>query len=154
LANMWIQLGGASWIPWVFLATSRALASRRAAHAVLAGGAMALQLFAGSPDMTLLTVGAVAAWSLWSVRPRARGAPPELRSLATAAAAGLFTLVLSAALWLPALDLTRHSARWSLDRAGRTVWSVHPLGLAEIFSPVPLTDLPIGTALRGSLYDG
>src|SRR6185436_13013650 len=104
LANMWIQLGGASWIPWVFLATSRALATRRAAHAVLAGGAMALQLFAGSPDMTLLTVGTVAAWSLWSVRPRARGAPPELGGLATTAAAGLFTLALSAGLWLPALD--------------------------------------------------
>lgn len=154
LANMWIQLGGASWIPWVFLATSRALASRRAAHAVIAGGAMAMQLLAGSPDMTLLTVGAVAVWALWSARPRARGAAPELRGLATAAAAGLFTLLLSAALWLPALDLTRTSARYRLDSAGRTVWSVHPLGLGEILSPVPLSDLPIGTALRGSLYDG
>ena len=154
LANMWIQLGGASWIPWVFLATSHALASRRAIHVVLWGGAVALQLFAGSPDMSLMTVGAVAAWTLWAVRPRTRGGPPDVGALVTAAVAGAFALVLSAALWLPALDLTRRSARWSLESAPRGVWSVHPLGLAEVFSPVPLTDLPISAALRGWLYDG
>jgi hypothetical protein len=154
LANMWIQLGGASWIPWVFLATSHVLASGRAIHIVLWGGAVALQLFAGSPDMSLMTLGAVAAWTLWSVRPRTPGGPPDVRGVVKAATAGAFALVLSSALWLPALDLTRRSARWSLESAPRGVWSVHPLGLAEIFAPVPLTDLPIDAALRERLYDG
>ena len=149
-----IQLGGASWIPWVWLAADRALESRAAAHAVLCGAGIALQLFAGSPDMSLLTVAGVAAWMLWPLRPRRRGAPFQLGGLPTAVTAGAFALALGAALWLPALDLTRNSARWSLESAHRAVWSVHPFGLAEIFSPVPLTDLPIGAALRGWLYDG
>jgi hypothetical protein len=154
LGNMWIQLGGASWIPWVWLAADRALETRAAVHAVVWGGAVALQLFAGSPDMSLLTVAALAAWTLWSVRPRTQGERLEWGGLATAAMATAFAIALSAALWLPALDLTRKSARWSLDSAHRAVWSVHPFGLAEAFSPVPLTDLPIGAALRGWLYDG
>src|SRR5207247_5447301 len=36
----------------------------------------------------------------------------------------------------------------------RTVWSVHPLGLAEAVSPVPLTDLPVSARVRATLYDG
>jgi hypothetical protein len=154
LANMWIQLGGASWIPWVLLAASHALGSRRARPAALLGGTIALQLFAGSPDMSLLTVGVVAAWTLWSLRPRTPGGPPDLRALAVSVAAGFFALALSAALWLPALALTRQGERWSLESASRAVWSVHPAGLAETVAPVPFTDLPIGTALRERLYDG
>ena len=154
LGNMWIQIAGAAWTPWALLAADHALASRRAIHAVLWGGAIALQVFAGSPDMSLMTVAAAAAWTLWSVRPRTRGAPPDLRPLATAVAAGAFALALSAALWLPALEMTQRSARWSMESANRAVWSVHPLGLAEVFSPVPLTDLPLGTAWRRWLYDG
>lgn len=154
LANMWIQLGGASWIPWVLLATSHALASRRAIHLVLWGGALSLQMFAGSPDMSLMTAGAVAAWTLGAARPRARGGSFDVGALAMAVGAAAFALVLSSALWLPALELTRRSARWSLESAPRGIWSIHPLGLPEVFSPVPLTDLPIGAALRGWLYDG
>jgi hypothetical protein len=151
---MWIQMGGASWIPWVLLAAGRALVSRGAIAAVLWGAAVALQLFAGSPDMTAMTAAAAAAWTLAKVRPRNEGDPPQLRALVAAAIACAFALALSAALWLPALDLTRRTARWSMESAQRAVWSVHPLGLAEVFSPVPLTDLPIHTALRGRLYDG
>lgn len=154
LANMWIQLGGASFIPWVFLAASHALTSRRPRQAVLWGGTVALQLLAGSPDMSLLTVGAVAAWTLWRVRPRAGAGPAEVRIAGVAVAAGLFAAALSAGLWLPAIDMTRHAARWGLDSAERTVWSVDPIGLAEIFSPLPLTDLPIDAGLRRRLYDG
>jgi hypothetical protein len=154
LANMWIQLAGASWVPWVLLAARRALASGRPVDAVIWGAAVAVQLFAGSPDMSLMTVGACAAWTLWSIRPRARGGLPEVRGLATAAVAGLFALALSAGLWLPALDLTRQSARSNMESAARGAWSVHPLGLAEAFSPVPVTDLPIATPLRVRLYDG
>lgn len=154
LANMWIQMGGASWTPWVLLAAGHALASRRAVSAVLWGAAAAMQLFAGSPDMSLLTAAAAAAWTLASIRPRSAGGPPELRVLAAAAIACAFAAALSAALWLPALDLTRRAARWSMESAQRAVWSVHPLGLTEILSPVPLTDLPIHAALRGTLYDG
>ena len=153
LANMWIQLGGASWIPWVLLGASHALESGRAGPALLWGGAAALQLFAGSPDMSVFTAGACAAWTLWALRPRARGLAPA-RVLAAAAIACAFAVALSAALWLPALELTRHSGRWSLENAARAVWSVDPRGLAEVLSPVPLTDLPISAALRGRLYDG
>jgi hypothetical protein len=154
LGNMWIQLAGASWVPWVLLATEHALAARCPTPALLWGGSVALQLFAGSPDMSLMTLAAVGARTLWSFRPRAGRPGLDLRSLAVVAGAGAFALLLSAGLWLPALDLTRHTARWTLDSAHRTVWSVHPLGLAEIFSPVPLTDLPVDARVRGTLYDG
>jgi hypothetical protein len=154
LANMWIQMGGASWIPWVLLAAGRALESRRAVPAVLWGAAGAMQLFAGSPDMSVMTAAAAAAWTLASIRPGSSAGAPDLRVLAAAAVACAFAAALSAALWLPALELTRGSARWSMESAQRAVWSVHPLGLAEVFSPVPLTDLPIHASLRGALYDG
>jgi hypothetical protein len=153
LANMWIQLGGASWVPWVLLAASHALESGRAVPTLLWGAAAALQLFAGSPDMSVLTAGACAAWTVWSLRPRPGGLPP-IRVLATSAVAGAFAVALSAALWLPALDLTRQSERWTLDSVSRAVWSVHPAGLSEILSAVPLTDLPINAAVRRRLYDG
>jgi membrane protein YfhO len=154
LANMWIQMAGASWIPWVLLAAGRALASRRTGPAVLWGAAVAMQLFAGSPDMSIMTAAASAAWALASIRPIEKGGPPQLRVLAAAAVACAFAVALSAALWLPALELTRHAARWSMESAQRAVWSVDPLGLAEVLSPVPLTDLPISAGLRNRLYDG
>jgi len=154
LANMWIQMAGASWIPWVLLAGGRALASRRALPAVLWGAAVAVQLFAGSPDMSVMTAAAAAAWTLASIRPRGSTGGPDVRVLITAAIAGAFAAALSAALWLPALELTRGSARWTMESAQRAVWSVDFLGLAEVFSPVPLTDLPIDAGLRSRLYDG
>lgn len=154
LANMWIQLCGASWIPWVLLAAGHALGSGRALPAALWGAAVTLQLFAGSPDMSLLTAAAAAAWTLASIRPGRGGGAPGIPALGAAAIACAFALALSAALWLPALELTRRSARWSMESAQRAVWSVHPLGLAEVFSPVPITDLPIPAVLRGRLYDG
>lgn len=152
LGNMWIQLAGASWAPWVLLAAEHALASPGALTAVLWGGAVALQLFAGSPDMSVMTVAAAGARAAWSLRPRA-GRWPDPRDVLWVAATAAFALTLSAGLWLPALDLTRQAARWSLDSA-RAVWSVHPLGLAETLSPVPLTDLPLDAGARGVLYDG
>jgi hypothetical protein len=152
LGNIWIQLAGASWAPWVLLAAEHALASRAAVPTLLWGGAVALQLFAGSPDMSLMTVAAAGARAAWWFRPRA-GRWPDPRDVMVLAAAAAFAVVLSAGLWLPALDLTRQTARWSLDST-RAVWSVHPLGLAEMVSPVPLTDLPLHAGARGMLYDG
>ena len=154
LGNMWIQLAGASWVPWVLLATEHALAARRPLPALLWGGSVALQLFAGSPDMSLMTLAAVGGRTLWSFRPRAGRGGLDPRSLAVVAGAAAFALLLSAGLWLPALDLTLRAARWTLDSAHRTVWSVHPLGLAEAVSPVPLTDLPVSARVRATLYDG
>ena len=152
LGNMWIQMAGASWVPWVLLAGEHALASRAAVPMLLWGGAVALQLLAGSPDMSVMTVAAAAARAAWWLWPRA-GRWPDPRDVVRVAAAAAFAVLLSAGLWLPALDLTRQAARWSLGST-RAVWSVHPLGLAEIVSPVPLTDLPLNAGARGILYDG
>lgn len=154
LGNMRNQLAGASWIPLIFLAADRALTSPNVTGALLWGSAMAMQLLAGSPDMSVMTAMAVGARTLWSLRSSVHAARPARRVVAVSAVAGAFGLALSAGLWLPALDLTRRSARWHLESGQRTAGSVDPLGLAEVFSPVPLTDLPINAGLRERLYDG
>jgi hypothetical protein len=154
LGNMRNQLAGASWIPWILLAADRALTSPDVTGALLWGSAMAMQLLAGSPDMSVMTAMAVGARTLWSLRPSVHAARPARRVIAVSAVAGAFGLALSAGLWLPALDVARRSARWHLGSGQRTIGSVDPLGLAEVFSPVPLTDLPINAGLRERLYDG
>ena len=87
LVSMWHHLAAAAWLPWVALAFERAQRgpSRRAVS--LAAAALALQVLAGSPEITVLTAMVVLARSAPAWRPPGRA--QRLGGLAAAAALGL-----------------------------------------------------------------
>src|SRR3990172_12396565 len=64
LADLWHHFAGAAWIPWVFLAAERALARRTVGRALAWGAVLGAQLLAGSADMALLTILALASYVL------------------------------------------------------------------------------------------
>jgi hypothetical protein len=147
LANLWTHAAGAAWLPWVALA---ALGVRREAglrSALALGASLALQLFAGSPEM--LMAGFAAALAVAGPGP---GAPGRglLRALALA---GLVALGLGAAQWLPTLELLPGTGRLALPGQLRTAWSTPPLRLAEFLLAVPLSRLPLPPSLAAQVAD-
>jgi hypothetical protein len=62
-------------------------------------------------------------------------------------------LGLSAALWLPALEILSHSARRGLPHAIRTYWSVHPLGMLETLFPGLWSGLPLSPEMSARLFE-
>ncbi len=136
---------GATWIPWVLLAADVAVESRRISHVLLWGAAVAGQILAGSADVCAMTALLTGAYVL-------RRAPWH-RALALAALAWGFGLALSAAQWLPTLDVASRSVRADLPSYTRTYWSVHPLQMAQALLPVFPQSLPLQTPLRELLYE-
>jgi hypothetical protein len=152
LVDVWHHLAGAALLPWVCLAAERALSSGRLLHAVVWGLVLGLSVVAGSPDYTLLSGIVVAVWTLVHFAPDG-----EVRRLRIAILAGVALVValgVSAAQWLPSLAVAADSARWALDPALRMPASLSVVGLLELVSAVPWTELPIAPALRGPLYGG
>ncbi len=155
LVNVWHHLAGASWIPWVFLAAENALASPSLRGAVLWGGALGMQLLAGSPDMSAFTGAAVVAFTLARLEWRRPLGATNRPRLAAAILALLFALGLSAAQLLPTLEATGRSMRWNIDPALRgKIGALHPLGaFAKLVSPIPLGDLPLDPVKGHALLD-
>jgi hypothetical protein len=155
LVNAWNHLAGVAWVPWVLAAAERTLRRPSPARAAAWAATLALQLFAGSPDFSAFTLG------LCGVRvavalaaPRVAAPAPRRRVALWALTAAALGGGLAAVQWLPALEASSRSLRTDLPAAYRVGWSVHPVGLAEILSPVPWTDLPLRDAARAVLYGG
>ena len=154
LVSLWHHLAGAAWIPWVLLTFEAAALLPSAGRAVRAGGVLALQILAGSADMCAMT----GVMALIVIGPRFDWAKPSSREnrhrLAATLVAILLGLGLSAAQWLPSLAVARESARWNLDQAVRTYWSVHPALLAQTVLPVFVEELPLTKETRTALFEG
>jgi Bacterial membrane protein YfhO len=147
----WPDFASAAWLPWVLLAAVRAVAEPTRARVLTFAVALALQGSAGSVEVTALTL--VVAFG-WTAVTSGRGTP-ALTSLARAwGQAGALAVALTAALWLPALDLLRHSARSELAHSP-TPWVVHPARWLELLAPLPPllpTEVPslyLGATLGG-----
>jgi hypothetical protein len=153
LVDLWHHFASAAWIPAVFLAAERAVATRRARDALLLGVAIGLQVLAGSADVCAMTLAALAAWvGLVHVDAgRWREALPLAKGGALAL---LVAAALSAGLWLGALDLASRSARRGLADAMRTYWSVHPVALLETLAVGIPGRLPLSPAWRTALFEG
>jgi hypothetical protein len=151
LVYVFNMLCASALLPWVLLATERALDAPGIARSTAWGAALAVQLFAGSPDLALLTGLACAALVV-----RRLVAPAEASRRALALTAGLafaISAALGAVQWVPALELARASARWGSGAAGGSYWSLHPLSLIEGLVPVALWRLPLTEGWREALFE-
>jgi hypothetical protein len=153
LVSVWNHLSGAAWIPWALLAADAALASSGVGHALLWGVALAAPLLAGSPDLFVMIVLCGTLWALLRLERPLRRAPGNRRIARSWLIALLFALGLAAGQWIPSFELARESARWSSAVGARTAWSLHPLGLLEVWLPFRFADLPLLPALMSSLLE-
>ena len=148
LVSLWNHLAGFAWLPWVLITEELALRSGQRRHALLWGASMAAQVFAGSPDALVMTQVLALGWLLRELRR------PRIRSgLVSGAWAWGFALALSAAQWLPTLDLIRESVRRSLPADERMFWSLHPLGLIQVALPVFLGEIPLAPGWKALLTE-
>jgi uncharacterized membrane protein YczE len=153
--DLWHHFTGATWIPWVVLAADAAFEAPGVRGVLLWGAAMAAQILSGSADMTALTLVTVATCVLLRrIRWERQALAANGRLMGVAAASGALALGLSAALWLPALELVSRSARSSLPEAIRTYWSVHPMTLFECLTPSLWAALPLNEGMRQALFEG
>jgi hypothetical protein len=151
--NLWNHLAAAAWLPWVFLAAERALASPSVRAGAALGFALGLQLLAGSPDLSAFTGLGIAAYAVARARaPEARAAL-RLRVVVFLVAAVLATGLAAGMLW-PALEAARRGARWDLDPARRHTGSLHPLALPlKLLSPAIPAELPLASAAAAPMFD-
>jgi hypothetical protein len=141
---------GASWIPWTLLAVESVLRDPGGRAVAALAASLAAQLFAGSGDMVVMTALAAAIRVAWA-RPGLRGRRGLV--LGGLAAGGFLGAALSAAQWMPTLELVRHSSRAAMSTEANLYWSLHPASLVELFVPQALADLPLTDGWRAALYE-
>jgi hypothetical protein len=100
--------------------------------------------------MTLaLATGWVVVRGLGGRRPRRRA----LRVARTLLAAALLAALVTAVLWLPALELLRRSPRQELPADVRTAWSLPPAGLWRLITPLDPARVTFEPETWKQLYD-
>jgi len=135
-------------MPVVLACADRVLTEPGRRPVALLALALALQVFAGSPDYTAVTALVMGALTIGRlVAPGSRAA--RLARLVAACALGL---LLSAVQWLPTLELARGSARWT--SAALAPWTLHPLRLLELGLPIRWFELPLSPSLAAALFEG
>ena len=151
LVSLWHHFASTAWMPWVLLSADRATTTGRRADSAACGLIMALQILGGSADVAAMTgMIALAAAGHGAWRSPTGSARRVVTSLATAFGVALGV---SAALWLPALEVAVRSARWEFSLDARTFWSAHPLGLLELLLPGLWTTAPLSPSLKAILFE-
>jgi len=153
MVDLWHHFAGASLMPWVILACDRALAGGRR-DAVRFGLTLALQILAGSADLVAMTLLLAAALGARRHLRLSWPPSPETRAMLRRGAGGVLLAVgLSAALWMPALDIVSRAARAELPAGVRTYWSLHPLVALETVLPGLWSALPLEKGLRSAFFE-
>jgi hypothetical protein len=62
-------------------------------------------------------------------------------------------LGLTAAQWIPTMEMASRSSRFDQPGRIRTYWSVHPATLAQVVLPVPLQAHPLSEKVRAALFE-
>jgi hypothetical protein len=148
LVSLWNHLAGAAWIPWAAWAADRTFASGRARDAAAWGCVMAAPVLAGSPEMGLI---AGAASLVGLARPGTAGHWKRaglMGALALAIALGV-----SAAQWVPTVEMVRRSLRSQFSAGQGSFWSIPPVGLVQCLFPLQLDPLPLRDVLRAALFE-
>lgn len=149
--NLWHHFAGTAWMPWVLLAADTL--GRRPSPGTALGFASlaALQVLAGSADLSAMTL-ALAALVVAS-RLVARRPHPPWRTAGAFAAALALAAALSCALWWPAAELVLRSIRRELPVEVRSAWSVPVAGLVRLAAPLDPARVPFEPGLWTRLYD-
>jgi membrane protein YfhO len=146
LVPRWQHFAAAAWLPWVILAAHRSVARPSTRRVLALACVLAMQWLAGSVEMAGATLAVAACWTA------ARAWPEWPRAARAWLPAGLVAAGLTAAMWLPALDLLRHSARADLAVPGQAQWSVHPWRWIEILAPLRPDEMLLRPELRARLF--
>jgi hypothetical protein len=149
LVTLWNHLAAAAWMPWSAWAGHRAAARPTFSAGALWGAVMAAPVLAGSPEMALFTgiFGGVFAMGA------TRGPGGGRRLVHAGATAGVVALALSAAQWMPSVELAHRSRRGDLPAAQREFWSVPAVDLLQCVIPAILDELPLQRRVRAVLYE-
>ena len=151
--NLWQHFAAAAWMPWVLAAARRAVEDPRPRRIGLWILAQSVQVLSGSLDLVVLTAIPQALLVfpvLWQGR-RDRGSAGRLRAVLVAV---VLTIGVTAAQWLPAIDVFASARRSELSEQDRVLWSVPPPLMAQVLLPVLPQDLPLRADVRGVLYEG
>ncbi|HEV8578479.1 MAG TPA: YfhO family protein [Thermoanaerobaculia bacterium] len=139
LLSAYTLLGGIAWMPWVLAWGDESLrlpaGGRWWRPALLAGGALGLQLLNGEPSTVLITGLALLALAVSAAGRRLAAAPRAVVPV-------LFAVLLAAVQILPTLDRLTNSARMALPSDVATLWSMPPQRLVEIVFPRFFGDPP------------
>jgi len=155
LANVWHHFAAAAWMPWVLEAAESASASGgRPRHVLRWGLLAAVQMLAGSADVSAMTASVAAVLVARHLCSRGRGKAARFGIAGGALAALLLGVGLSATLWMPTLEVARRSMRWSLPASTQQYWSLHPLSLLQLGLPLFVVDLPLQGEWRQRLFEG
>lgn len=152
-ASLFHHYAGAAWMPWVLTAFV-SLRLRPSARTALAMSLAVIgQLLAGSADLSLMSALLGLGWLAWH---ELDGAPTPPRGrfgiwLAVAMVVGVAVCCLQ---WIPTVGLVSEGARGSLPLEARTRWSIHPVGLVDLFAPQLLGRLPLTQEARAALFEG
>jgi hypothetical protein len=141
ITNLNVMTGGV-WLPLVFAAFVWALRSRRVAVALLGGVPLALNIFAGHPQMwlhSILFLIGYAAYETGRIILRSSQSSSRAREVATIwSLLGLMLgsgLLLAAPQVLPTWELQRLSVRSAGTEAGQAVFSIPPVQWSTLVFP-------------------
>ena len=134
LSNLLDHFQTAVWLPWVVLFAERAILGRSGKDFLLFTAVSLIQFLAGSPEIYLMSLVLLL---FRSVELKAESSATSWRHVFLCIF-GAQTLVIGLAMAqiLPTLELFFHSWRSeSIPLAKGTAWSLHPLGLLNLFFP-------------------
>ncbi len=121
-----------AWLPWVLAWGDEALRAPAGGRwwrpALLAGGALGLQLLSGEPSPVVMSGLALLALAASAAGRRPASAPRVVLPV-------LFAVALAAVQLLPTLDRLAGSQRKALPPEIATLWSMRPQRLIEVFLP-------------------
>ncbi len=140
LLSAYNLFGSMAWLPWVLAWGDEALRTpvgeRWWRPALLAGGALGLQLLSGEPSPVLMSGLALLALAASAAAGRPAGAPRVLlRVLLRISLPVLFASAFAAVQLLPTLGRLADSPRRNLSSPIATFWSMRPERLIEVVFP-------------------
>jgi hypothetical protein len=148
--NLWHHQAGAALLPAVLWSADRLLQAPSLRRGLALASLFAFQVLAASADMCAMGAILIAAVAAWRLSIHVEGRRARLLALAASLALGTG---LSAAQWMPTIDITRGTERTALPAEIRTYWSVQPALLPQLLVPALVHRLPLSPAARETLFE-